>query len=129
MLLQVSAGFAGSLALLWCIALLVGAAAAPRDVQANDEPLGALTAPHLLYSTAASGSVVTVRDNPVVVEASVDSRGRVYDYKIVSGEQDPATRTQVANQLLGSVFQPATAFGIPVRGRVVVTFAAISVHP
>jgi len=129
MLLQVSAGFAGSLALLWCIALLVGAAAAPRDVQANDEQLGALTAPHLLYSTAASGSVVTVRDNPVVVEASVDSRGRVYDYKIVSGEQDPATRTQVANQLLGSVFQPATAFGIPVRGRVVVTFAAISVHP
>jgi hypothetical protein len=129
MLLQVSAGFAGSLALVGCIALLVGAAAAPRDVQANDEPLGALTAPHLLYSTAASGSAVTVRDNPIVVEASVDSRGRVYDYKIVSGEPDPATRLQVANQLLSSVFQPATAFGVPVRGRVVVTFATISVHP
>jgi hypothetical protein len=129
MLLQVSAGFAGSLALVGCIALLLGAAAAPRNVQANDEPLGALTAPHLLYSTAASGSAVTVRDSPIVVEASVDSRGRVYDYKIVSGEQDPATRSQVANQLLSSVFQPASAFGIPVRGRVVVTFAAISVHP
>jgi hypothetical protein len=62
------------------------------------------------------------------VEASVDSRGRVYDYTIVSGPQDDAIRTQVANQLLGSVFQPASAFGVPVRGRVVVTFSGISVH-
>jgi hypothetical protein len=35
---------------------------------------------------------------------------------------------QVANQLLGSVFQPASAFGVPVRGHVVVTFVGISVH-
>jgi hypothetical protein len=52
----------------------------------------------------------------------------VYDYTIVAGPQDQSVRTQVANQLLGSVFQPASAYGIPVRGRVVVTFAGISVH-
>jgi hypothetical protein len=128
MLLQVAGGLVGSVALLGGTALLLGVAAAPQQVQANDEPLGALTAPHYLYSTASSGAIVTGRDTTIIVEASVDSRGRVYDYTIVSGPQDDAVRTQVANQLLGSVYQPASAFGVPVRGRVVVTFAGISVH-
>jgi hypothetical protein len=128
MLLQVAGGLVGSVALLGGTALLLGVAAAPQQVQANDEPLGALTAPHYLYSTASPGAIVTGRDTTIIVEASVDSRGRVYDYTIVSGPQDDAIRTQVVNQLLGSVFQPASAFGVPVRGRVVVTFAGISVH-
>jgi hypothetical protein len=128
MLLQVTGGLVGSVALLGGTALLLGVAAAPQQVLANDEPLGALTAPHYLYSTASSGAIVTGRDTTIIVEASVDSRGRVYDYTIVSGPQDDAVRTQVANQLLGSVYQPASAFGVPVRGRVVVTFAGISVH-
>ena len=58
----------------------------------------------------------------------MDTAGRVYDYTIVTGPQDDAVRSQIANQLLGSVFQPASAFGVPIRGRVVVTFAGISVH-
>jgi hypothetical protein len=62
------------------------------------------------------------------VEASVDAAGRVYDFSIVAGPQDDAVRTQIANQLLGSVFQPASAFGVPIRGRVVVTFSGISVR-
>jgi anti-sigma factor RsiW len=127
MLLQVSVGFAGSVALL-SIVFLLSAVAAPQAVQANDEPLGALTAPHYLYSTTSPGAIVSGHDSTIIVEASVDSRGRVYDYTIVSGPQDDAIRTQVVNQLLGSVFQPASAFGVPVRGRVVVTFAGISVH-
>ena len=128
MLLQVTGGLVGSVALLGGTALLLGVAAAPQQVLANDEPLGALTAPHYLYSTASPGAIVTGHDSTIIVEASVDSRGRVYDYTIVSGPQDDAVRTQVANQLLGSVYQPASAFGVPVRGRVVVTFAGISVH-
>ena len=128
MLLQVAGGLVGSVALLGGTALLLGVAAAPQQVLANDEPLGALTAPHYLYSTASPGAIVTGHDTTIIVEASVDSRGRVYDYTIVSGPQDDAVRTQVANQLLGSVYQPASAFGVPVRGRVVVTFAGISVH-
>jgi hypothetical protein len=71
---------------------------------------------------------VTAHDTPIVVEALVDASGRVYDFTIVSGPQTEAVRTQVADQLLGSVFQPASAFGAPVRGRVVVTYSGISVH-
>jgi anti-sigma factor RsiW len=127
MMVQVSAGFAGTV-VLGGISLLLGVVAAPRPVLANDEPLGALTAPHYLYSTVAPGDIVTSHGSPIVVEASVDAAGRVYDFTIVSGPEDGAIRTRVADQLLGSVFQPASAFGVPIPGRVVVTFSGISVR-
>jgi hypothetical protein len=128
MLLQVTGGVVGSVALMGGVALLLGAVAAPQSVQANDEPVGALTAPHYLYSTASTGAIVTGSDSAIIVEASVDNLGRVYDYTIVAGPRDEAIRAQVVNQLLSSVFQPASAFGVPVRGRVVLTFDGISVH-
>lgn len=127
-MVQLSAGLAGTVVLGGCIMLLLGMVAAPQPVLANDEPLGALTAPHFLYSSVSPGDIVTAHDTTIVVEASVDASGRVYDYTIVSGPQDEAVRTQVVDQLLGSVFQPASAFGVPIRGRVVVTFDGISVH-
>ena len=36
---------------------------------------------------------------PVVVEAYVNGQGEVYDYRIVSGPTDAATRSQVENML------------------------------
>jgi hypothetical protein len=128
MLVQVSAGLVGTIVLVGGITLLLGMVAAPQAVLANDEPLGAMTAPHYLYSIASPGAIVTGGDTAIVVEASVDSSGRVYDYTIVSGPQDKAVRTQVESQLLGRVYQPASVFGLPVRGRVVITFAGISIH-
>jgi len=126
-LVQLSAGLAGSLVLGSAVVLL-GVVAAPQPVLANDEPLGAITSPHYLYSAFSPSDVVSARDTPIVVEALVDAAGRVYDFTIVSGPQDESVRTRIADQLLGSVFQPASAFGVPVRGRVVVTFAGISVR-
>jgi anti-sigma factor RsiW len=128
MAVQISAGFAGSVALVGSIVLLLGVVAAPQAVLANDEPLGAVTAPHYLYSTVAPGAIVTAHDSAIVVQASVDTTGRVYDFTIVSAPPDEDVRTQVANQLLGSVFSPASAFGVPIRGTVIVTFSGISVR-
>lgn len=128
LLVQVSAGFAGSVALLGGIVLLLGMVAAPEPVMANDVPLGAMTAPHYLYSAVMPSAIVTDQDSVVVVEAYVNEQGRVYDYDIVSGPVDQAVRIQVENQLLTSVFQPASVFGAPVRGRVVITFSGISVR-
>ena len=126
-LVQFSAGLAGSV-VLGNLVLLLGVVAAPQPVLANDEPLGAITAPHYLYSTFSAGDSVTAPDASIVVEASVDAAGRVYDFTIVSGNKDEAVRAKVADQLLNSVFQPASAFGVPVRGRVVITFAGILVR-
>ena len=128
MLLQVSAGFAGSVVLVGSIMLLLGMVAAPETVMANDEPLGAMTAPHYLYSATIPQAIVTGRDSAIVVEAYVNTEGRVYDYNIVSGPENAAVQTQIVNQLLLSVFEPARVFGSPVRSRVVVTFSGISVR-
>ena len=67
-------------------------------------------------------------ESPVLVEAKVDGEGRVYDYTIVSGPADPAIERRVQEDLLSSVFRPAMAFGVPVAGRVVITYSGISVR-
>jgi hypothetical protein len=128
MLLQVSAGFAGAVVLVGSIGLLLGMVAAPEPVMANDEPLGAMTSPHYLYSVTDPRAIVTDHDTVIVAEAYVNAQGRVYDYNIVSGPTDAAVRSQVVDQLLLSVFEPASVFGSPVRGRVVMTFSGISIH-
>lgn len=128
MLLQISAGIAGTVALVGGIMLLMGFVAPPPQVLANDEPLGAITAPHYLYSISSPGGVITGGDTAIIVEASIDSSGRIYDYTILSGPQDNAVRTQVTDQLLDRVYQPASVFGLPVRSHIVVTFSGISVH-
>jgi hypothetical protein len=124
-LVHISAGFAGSM-VLGSMALLLGVVAVPQPVLANDQPLGAMTAPHFLYSINSSGEDVPARGTPVVVEAKVNAAGRVYDYTILSGSRDAAVRVRVEDQLLSSVFEPASAFGAPVRGRVFITFAGVS---
>lgn len=128
MLVQVSAGFAGAVVLVGGIALLLGIVAVPEPVMANDEPLGAITAPHYLYSSVNPRAIVTDRDSVIVVEAYVDSQGKVYDYHLVSGPESSAVQNQIVDQLLTSVFEPASVFGAPVRGRVVLTFSGISVR-
>ncbi len=128
LLLQASAGFAGAVVLLGGIMLLLGMVAAPEPVMANDEPLGAVTAPHFLYSATEPRPIQTPQDETIVVEANVSARGVVYDFNIVSGPNDPGTRIQITDQLLSSIFQPASVFGGPVRGRVVLTFSGISVR-
>ena len=128
LLVQVSAGVAGTVLLIGGIGLLLGMVAAPEPVMANDEPLAGMTAPHYLYSPVSPRAIVTDRDSVIVVEAYVNSQGRVYDYNIVSGPDDPAVHGQIVDQLMMSVYEPASVFGTPVRGRVVLTFSGISVH-
>jgi hypothetical protein len=66
--------------------------------------------------------------NPVVVQAFVNGEGRVYDYKIISGNSDTKTRSQLEDTLLFSVFAPAEVFGQPVRGTVLLSFYDVSVR-
>lgn len=127
-LLQASAGFAGTIVLVGSLAMLIGVVAAPESVMANDEPLGALTSPHYLYSAAHLQPVVTPEDSTIVIEADVDASGQVYDYHIVSGPTDSSTVSQVRDQLMVQVYEPARAFGEPVKGRVLITFSGMSVH-
>ncbi len=127
-LLQASAGLAGAVVLIGGIGLLIGVVAVPQPVLANDEPLGAMTAPHYLYSAVPEEPVTTSEDTTIVIEAKINSAGRVYDYAIVSGPQDEATEEQVRDQLLLQVYEPARVFGQPVKGQVLITFSGVSVR-
>jgi len=127
-LLQASAGLASAILLIGTVGLLVGAVAAPEPASAGDQPLGDASSPHFLYSNLAATSSIGDRDNPVIVEAYVNGSGRVYDYTIVSGPNDARTRSQVENELLFSVFEPARFFGQPVPGLVVLSFSGVSVQ-
>jgi anti-sigma factor RsiW len=152
-LLRASAGFASAVLLLGTAALLIGAFASPDPVEARDEPSDAATSPRFLYSMIESNApqstigeaqlqnavvhtvsahsdtrVIDASANAVVVAAYVNEKGRVYDYRIISGPDDAVSRAQVENLLLFSVFEPARVFGEPVPGVAVVTFSGISIQ-
>jgi len=130
-LLQAAAGFASAVLLLGTVTVLVGMFTQPEVAQAKgDVPLGMATAPHLLYLSSGAGSTdqIGATSGPVVVEAYVNDEGEVYDYRIVSGPTDAATRSEVENLLLYSVFEPARFFGQPVRGLAVLSFSGVSVR-
>ena len=130
-LLHAAAGFASAVLLLGTVTVLVGMFTQPEVAQAKgDEPLGNPTAPRLvsLSSGAGSSNQIAALSGPVVVEVYINGAGQMYDYRIVSGPTDDATRSQVENLLLTSVFAPARFFGQPVRGLAVLSFSGVSVR-
>ena len=128
-ILQAAAGFASAVLLIGTVAVMVGIVANPQTAQAGDEPLGAATAPRLIYSISGTGdNDVAALPAPVVVEAYINDSGQVYDFSIVAGPDDPATRSQIENLLLQSVFAPAKFWGQPVRGVAVLSFSGVSVR-
>ncbi len=128
LVVQASAGLAMALVLLGGIGGLMGFVAAPPAVMADDEPLGAMTSPHYLYSDAPQQPVVTGLDTTIVVEAKVNAEGRVYEYSVLSGPTDERTMAQVRDQVMLQVYEPARVFGGAIRGRVLITFAGVSVR-
>jgi len=128
-LLQASAGIASTILLVGVIAMLIGMFATPEPLAARDQPIGMASSPRFLYSSVETETVpIGGRDNPVVVEVCIDGQGKVYDYRIVSGPNDAATRSELENVLLFSVFEPARSFGQPVRGLAVLAFTGVSVR-
>jgi anti-sigma factor RsiW len=128
-LLQASAGLASAVLLIGTVVVMVGIVAKPATVRADDEPLGAITAPRFSYSIAGTGdNQIAALPAPVVVEAYVNDTGLVYDYSIIAGPDDSGTRSQVENLLLADRFEPARAWGKPVRGIVVLNFSGVSVR-
>jgi hypothetical protein len=125
--LRATAGLASALCLLGTVALLVGMFAAPPSVEARDEPLYFSSDPRFLYSSIEPDAPIGDLEKPVIVEAFVNAAGRVYDYRVVSGEMTQSVRNELENTLLFSLFEPARSFGEPVRGTVVMSFSGVAV--
>ncbi|MES2393457.1 MAG: zf-HC2 domain-containing protein [Acidobacteriota bacterium] len=125
MALRLAGGFAAAVVLLGGAGMFLGV---PTAVQANDDGMAHLVAPRYLYSYVTPQPIETQHDAAILVEAKVDTEGRVYDYAILAGPQDASAKLQVEQNLLSSVFRPATVFGVPVPGHVVMTYTGVSVR-
>jgi anti-sigma factor RsiW len=125
---RVTAGFGSTVAMLGAVALLIGMFS-PEPLLARDEPLGKASSPRFLFTSIPEPAEgVADGSNPVVVQVFVNDEGRVYDYKIVSGDADNKTRSQLKDTLLFSVFAPTRVFGQPVPGTVLLSFSGVSVR-
>ena len=111
------------------IAARLGAITPGQTVEANDIPLVGFSSPHYLYSSSGLHQpILSADETPVMVEASVNAGGRVYDYRLLSGTLDDTGVRALRERMLSAVFTPARILGEPVRGRVVLTFSDVEVH-
>ena len=105
--------------------LFMGFLTLPPALQANDVPLTFYTEPVLRQTPYGLGAL---SDDSLVIEAYVDSNGRVQDYRVLSNPQDKSDLpSQVKNMLIFTTFRPATSMGQPTSGRAVLSFSKISV--
>jgi hypothetical protein len=98
----------------------------PAQVSANDDvPSTFYTPPRLQLSEYPEEQLNL--DSPVVIEAYVDSSGRVENYRIISGRDDEEVREQLNRALVFTIFVPAQSFGHPVPGKAIMSFSQFSV--
>src|SRR6266404_286651 len=89
------------------------------------------TAPQLQQSAFGS-TLDSINDDSLVIEAYVDSQGRVQDYRILSDSEEDATLLpQVKKNMLifttFTTFRPALSMGRPTTGRAILSFSKVSV--
>ncbi len=93
---------------------------------ANDVPTVLFTPPELKATPFELSSATNA--DALVVEAYVGPDGRVQDYRILSApENAQAILPELKNMLIFTTFHPATAFGQPTAGRVVLSFSKVQV--
>jgi hypothetical protein len=121
-----TAGLACALLIFGLVATIL---ATPNQLQANnqDVPLVLNTGPELQTSTFSTMNSIDAES--LVIEAYVDSRGRIDDYRILSdpsGSQE--LLPQVKRMLIFTTFRPAMSMGHPISSRAVLSFSRISVR-
>lgn len=111
------------------LGLMIGLYTAPgRAAGAQDVPTMLFTPPQLEASLFGV-SLGALNTEALVVETYVDAQGRVQDYRILSGPAgNESLRRQLDQMMIFTVFRPATTFGRPAPGRVVLSFSRIQVR-
>ncbi len=87
-----------------------------------------LDVPTVLTTEASIRKTAPIAENTgdVIVDVTVDGQGRMVDYSIVNGNiaKEEAMRRRIEGVLLLIEFNPATAFGQPVEGRIRLSLSA-----
>jgi hypothetical protein len=118
---------AGLFAAVTIFAVLMGSMTIPARANSGDVPLLFNTAPEVQQSLFRV-TMDSFSEDSLVIEAYVDSNGRVQDYRILSDpDGTKSLLPQVKNMLIFTTFRPATFMGQPTSGRAVLSFSKISV--
>jgi hypothetical protein len=87
--------------------------------------MGDFDVPTILYTEASVKSYgpLSYTDEDIFVELSIDDQGRISDYTLpASLTGNPELRRVIERNLVMVTFQPATAFGQPLSGKLRVSF-------
>ena len=114
----------GVLAALVCFCLIMGSLVVPVT-NTPDVPLAFVTPPRVRQLAPFD---FNNGDAPVVVAARIDAGGRAMGYRVLSGESSPELLRQLDRVIYFSNFQPATWFGRPTDGQVVLSLRRITVR-
>jgi hypothetical protein len=114
----------GVLTAIICFGLIMGSHAVPVT-SVPDVPLTLVTPPRL---RELAPIIFTKDDQVVVLVTRIDSGGRVQSYEVLSGQQSPELMRHLDRTIYFSIFDPATTFGKPTDGQVVLSLRRITVR-
>ncbi|HEV2417647.1 MAG TPA: zf-HC2 domain-containing protein [Terriglobia bacterium] len=114
----------GLVAAIFCFCLLMGSEMAP-PANAPDVPLSFVT-PARVVSLAPFN--FTTGDKPVVVETYIGADGQVLSYKVLSGQHSPQLMHNLDRMIYYSRYTPATSFGSPTEGEVVLSLRQVTIR-
>jgi len=114
----------GVLTAVICFGLIMGSHAVPV-VTSPDVPISIAT-PVRVRELAPIN--FTKDDQSVVLVTKIDAGGRVQSYEVLSGQQSPELMQHLDRTIYFSVFDPATTFGKPTDGQVVLSLRRITVR-
>ena len=125
-MVPVAAGFVSAL-ILFGIAMVYFVA--PSSLHAdNDVPLVMVNSGPELQPSTLGLTMDTIDDDSLVIEAYVDTNGRVQDYRILSDPIDSKeVLPKVKQMLIFTTFRPALSMGRPTPSRAVLSFSKVNV--
>jgi hypothetical protein len=85
-------------------------------------PVASVYTPPVLESTS-------IHADRVIIEAYVDSHGRIWNYRVISNDGETYDLSpEIKNSLIFTTFRPATYMGVPVAATAVLSFPNDSVQ-
>ena len=112
----------GMLASFLCFGVIVDTLHVHPEWQ-NDIPVGLYT-----QVTIDDVSPFSVAGKDVIVQLTVDKDGKVSDFEVPQGSGTPEEMLEIGNLVFYSSFSPATAFGQPVTGKILVSIHHINIR-